>query len=162
MRYLKAGSRGQSAVEYLIVFSAALAVFASVTFTQMINPSSDAARDTLYLSQARTAVDSIAGTINTVYGNGRGAVKSASVQIDRTWAIQLDNAKNLVRVTVATGAGSENLEENLLYDITGAHSLSNLPAGVYTVIVEWPENANARENLRAVPDNKKIYIFIKP
>ncbi len=162
MRYPKLGSRGQSAVEYLIVFSAALALFATVTFTQMINPSSDAARDTMYLSQARTAADSIAGAINTVYANGRGAVKSISVQIDRDWTIQLDNAKNVIRITVATGTGSENLEDNILYKLNGGYSLANLPGGTYTVIVEWPENNNACENLHGAPENRKIYLSIKP
>ncbi len=163
MRRPSSDSRGQSAVEYLIIFSAALALFATVTFTQMINPSSDAANDSLYLSQARTAADSIAGAINVVYANGPGAVKSAAVQMDRSWDIQLDNSKNLVRVTVGTSTGGENLEDNLLYKLVSFHSLQNLPAGTYTLIVEWPENESFMENLyEDALAGKKIHICIRP
>ena len=163
MKYRRAALRGQSAIEYLIIFSAALALFVSVTFTQMINPSSEAASDSLCLSQARTAADAIAGSINTVYANGPGAVKSATVQIDRSWAVQLDNKKNVVRITVGISTGNENLEDDLLYKISSYHSLPNVPAGTYTVIVEWPENVTSRENIYGgALANKKIYIYIRP
>lgn len=163
MKYRESKSQGQSAVEYLIIFSAALALFVSVTFTQMINPSSEAANDSLYLSQAKTAVDAIAGSINAVYANGLGAVKSATVQIDRDWAIQLDNVKNVARITVRISTGSENLEDSLLYKMNYYHSLPNLSAGTYTVIVEWPENETAKENVYGgATTSKKIYIYIKP
>lgn len=163
MKSPKLDLRGQSAVEYLIVFSAVLVLFGSVTFTLMINPSSEAARDSVYVSQARTAADSIAGAIDTVYANGRGAVKSLTVQMDRSWTIQIDNSKKVLRIIVGTSRGNENLEDNLQYEILSYHALSNVSAGVYTVIVEWPENAVKLENLYGGSlDNKKIYIYLKP
>lgn len=154
--------RGQAAVEYLLIFSAVLAVFTAVTITQIITPASDAARDSLYLSQARTAVDAIAGAINTVYANGRGAVKSVSLQMDKSWTLQFDNATNKLRILVGISTGNENVEDNLCYKIKNNHSLSNIAAGTYTVIVEWPENMNIRENIYggALAD-KKIYIYIE-
>ncbi|MFH1821883.1 MAG: hypothetical protein ABH852_05550 [Methanobacteriota archaeon] len=155
--------RGQAAVEYLLIFSVALTLFASVTVVQLINPSSDAAGDTLYLSQARNAVDAIAGAINTVYANGRGAVKSVSLQIDRSWTLQLDNATNKLMITVGISTGSENVWDNLRYTIKKTQSISNIDAGTYTAIVEWPKNVNAQENIYdgALAD-KKIYIYINP
>jgi len=163
MKFPSLSARGQSAVEYLIIFSAVLSLFVAVTFSQMINPSSDAARDSLYLSQARTAADSIAGAINTVYANGPGAVKSSTLQMDKSWTIQLDNIKNVVRVNIETSTGGENLEDNLQYKVIGHHSISKVPAGTYTLIVEWLENENTQENLCVVSlASKKIYIYIRP
>ena len=155
--------RGQSAVEYLLIFSAVLVIFAGVTIGRMINPAQDAARDALYVSQARSAADAISGAIDTVYANGRGAVKSVSISMHCSWGLQLDNAKNKLRIIVDTSAGSENVEDNLRYEIDNYRSLSGIAAGTYTVIVEWPENKQIPENIdgRAIED-KKIYIYIRP
>ncbi|MDI6643337.1 MAG: hypothetical protein QMD95_04755 [Candidatus Hodarchaeaceae archaeon] len=155
--------RGQTAVEYLLVFSTALVLFASVTMAQMITPASDAARDSLYLSQARSAADAIAGAIDTVYANGRGAVKSVSFQMDTSWTLQLDNIGNKLRIIVETSKGTENVEDNLRYEVDNYHSLSGITTGTYTVIVEWPENGSIRENINSSAlANKKIYIYIRP
>jgi uncharacterized protein (UPF0333 family) len=154
--------RGQSAVEYMLIFSAALVLIASVTLAQMINPASEAARDTLYLSQARSAADAIAGAIDTVYANGRGAVKSISIHMDWSWDLQLDNVKNKLRITVETSKGNENAEDNLRYKINNYHSFLGIPAGVYTVIVEWPEDKQKLEGIDYRVDSSKIYIYIRP
>jgi len=155
--------RGQTAIEYLLIFSAVLMIFAAVTFAQMINPTSEAARDTLYLSQARSAADAISGAINTVYANGQGAVRSVSVSMDCGWGVQLDNVENKLRVVVQISQGTKNVEDNLRYKINNSHSLSNISSGTYTVIVEWPENEKILESIdsRAIGD-KKIYIYIRP
>lgn len=155
--------RGQTAVEYLLIFSTVLVLFASVTMVQMINPATDAANDTLYLSQARSAADAIAGAIDTVYANGPGAVKSVSFQMDKSWNLQLDNAENKLRIQILTSLGSENVEDNLRYEVDNYHSLSNIPSGTYTVIVEWSENKKKLENI----DNHdisggKIFVYIRP
>lgn len=156
--------RGQTAIEYLLVFSAVLVLFASVTILQMINPTSDAARDTLYLSQARSAADAIAGAIDTVYANGPGAVKSVSFQMDKSWDLQLDNVENKVRIIVENSTGGfVNVEDNLWYEIDNYHALSGITTGTCTVIVEWPDDNSVRENIdgSALAD-KKIYIYIGP
>ena len=155
--------RGQSAVEYLLVFSAVLVLFASVTMAQMITPAGEAARDALYLAQARTGVDAIAGAISTVYANAPGAVKSVSLQMDRSWTLQLDNIRNKLRVIIETSGGEKRVEANLRYQIDNYHSISGIPSGTYTVIVEWSENKSILEGIdtRALTD-KKIFIYIRP
>ncbi len=155
--------RGQSAIEYLLIFSAMLAIFATVTLGQMINPAQEAARDAMYLSQARSATDAISGAINTVYGDGQGAVKSVSFQIDQTWGLQLDNVANKLRIQIPTSRGWENVEDNLRYGVDNYHSLSNIPSGTYTVVVEWPDNQQKLENIddQAVGSGK-IFIYIRP
>jgi uncharacterized protein (UPF0333 family) len=155
--------RGQTAVEYLLVFSAILIMFATVSMAQMINPTSDAARDSLYLSQARSAADSIAGAIDTVYTNGPGAVKSVSFQMDASWDLELDNAGNKLRITVDTSEGTKRAEENLRYEIDNRHSLLNVSVGLYTVIVEWPDNASVLEGIDSseIADGK-LFIYIRP
>ena len=155
--------RGQSAVEYLLIFSAVLVIFAGVTIGRMINPAQDAARDALYVSQARSAADAISGAIDTVYANGRGAVKSVSISMDCSWTLQLDNAKNRLRIIVETSTGTKNVEDNLRYEIDNYHSLSGIAAGTYTVIVEWPENGRIPENIDgSALTGEKIYIRIRP
>ena len=155
--------RGQSAVEYLLIFSAALVIFAGVTIGRMINPAQDAARDALYVSQARSAADAISGAIDTVYANGRGAVKSVSISMDCSWSLHLDNVENKLEIVVQISQGTKNVEDDLRYEIDNYHSLSNISPGTYTVIVEWPENKQIPENIdgRAIGD-KKIYIYIRP
>ncbi len=155
--------RGQSAIEYLLIFSTVLVLFATVTLGQMINPGQEAAKDALYLSQARSAVDAIGGAINTVYSDGQGAVKSVSFQIDQSWGLQLDNAENKLRIQIQTSQRSENVEDNLRYEIDNYHSLLNISSGTYTVIVEWPEDGSISESIDSgALTDKKIYIYIRP
>jgi len=145
--------RGQSAVEYLLLFSAMLAIFGVVTFGQMINPMQEAGRDTLYLSQARSAADAIAGAVNSVYANGQGATKSVGFSIDQSWSLQL--TENKLTISLEISSGTENAESNLRYGFND--NLQNLSTGTYTVIAEWPGD---QEN--TVRDGYKIYIRIKP
>jgi uncharacterized protein (UPF0333 family) len=145
--------RGQSAVEYLLIFSAMLVILATVTLGQMINPAQEAGRDTLYLSQARSAADAIVGAMNSVYANGQGAVKSVGFSIDRGWSLELTGNNLIINLEISSGV--ENIEIDLRYGFND--NLQNLPAGTYTVIVEW---LGDQENL--VRDNYKIYIYINP
>ena len=145
--------RGQAAVEYLLIFSAVLVIFATVTLGQMINPAQEAGRDTLYLSQARSAADAIAGAINSVYSNGKGAVKSVSFPMDRNWDLQL--TENKLTISLEISSGTQNVQSNLRYGFDG--SIQNLSAGTYTAIVEWSSANNS-----LTQDNYKITINIKP
>ncbi len=158
--------RGQSAVEYLLIFSAVLVIFATVTFGQMINPAQEAGRDALYLSQARSAADAIAGAMDSVYANGQGAVKSVGFTMNCGWGLYLENAggEENVRINIETSERVENVRGSLRYGFND--SLQNLSAGTYTVIVEWPENVQINEGITpdapADIENNKIYIYIKP
>jgi len=145
--------RGQSAIEYLLIFSAVLVVFAMVTLGEMVNPTADAGRDTLYLSQARSAADAIAGAVNSVYANGQGATKSVGFSIDQSWSLQL--TENKLTISLEISSGTKNVESDLRYGFND--NLQNLSTGTYTVITEWGEN---QENM--VRDGFKIYIHIKP
>ncbi len=145
--------RGQAAVEYLLIFSAVLVIFAAVTFGQMINPGKEAGTDTLHLSQARSAADAIAGAINSVYSNGKGAVKSVSFPMDRNWDLQL--TENKLTISLEISSGTQNVQSNLRYGFDG--SLQNLSAGTYTAIIEWSSVNNS-----LTQDNYKIIINIKP
>lgn len=152
-------AQGQSAVEYLLVFSVVLIILSTVTLGMMITPSSEAASDTLHLSQARSAADAISGAIDTVYANGRGAVKTVSFTMGSAWDLELDNTQNKLRITVA----GNQVKDNLRYEIDNYHSLSNIPGGTYTVIVEWPEDVWVLENLDGSEiENKKIFVYIRP
>ncbi|MEW6592292.1 MAG: hypothetical protein AB1305_01175 [Candidatus Hadarchaeota archaeon] len=152
--------RGQTAVEYLLVFSTALLLIASVTVAQMTEPASAAAKDTLYLAQARQAVDAVAGAIDAVYSNGPGAVKSVSVQIDTDWILRLDNSDNMVKILVSTSGGTRTLVDNVHYEIDNYRS-ADIGSGTYLVIVEWSESKLENIDSRYTADNK-VYIYIQP
>lgn len=145
--------RGQSAIEYLLIFASVLVVFAVITLGEMVNPTAEAGRDTLHLSQARSAADAIAGAINSVYANGKGATKSVGFSIDQSWSLQL--TENKLTISLEISSGTKNLESNLRYGYND--NLQNLSTGTFTVITEWSDN---QENM--VRDGFKIYIHIKP
>lgn len=159
--------RGQSAVEYMFIFGAVLAVFAAVTVPQMVNPAKEASKDAFWVSQARAAVDVIANAINGVYANSERAVMTEVVSLDGNWELQIDNDSPKLRLGIATYSGTEWVEENLRYGFGNLglggldNSLSNIPSGSYVVIVEWTsEEAEGIDD--SALDNDKIYIFINP
>lgn len=145
--------RGQSAIEYLLIFSVVLVIFAIITLGEMVNPTEEAGRDTLYLSQARSAADAIAGAVNSVYANGQGATKSVGFSIDQSWGLQL--TENQLTISLEISDGTQNVESGLRYGFND--NLQNLSTGTYTVIAEW---SGGQDNI--VKDGYKIYIRIKP
>ncbi len=145
--------RGQSAIEYLFIFSVVLVIFAVITLGEMVNPTAEAGKDTLYLSQARSAADAIAGAVNSVYANGQGATKSVGFSIDQSWGLQL--TENQLTISLEISDGTQNVESSLRYGFND--NLQNLSTGTYTVIAEW---SGGQENI--VRDGYKIYIRIKP
>ncbi|MFN4133972.1 MAG: hypothetical protein ACK4GQ_06380 [Candidatus Hadarchaeales archaeon] len=151
--------RGQSAIEYMILFSTAMLILGAVTVAQMVNPATTAANDALYLSQARGAVDAITGAINTVYSNGPGAVKSVGFQMDTSWIIGIDNRWDRVWIVITTSRGIENIVENLRYDFENLFYAS-CSSGYWTAVVEWSESKS--ESLMVVNENRQIYLNIKP
>ncbi len=151
--------RGQASIEYMVIVAVALAIFASVTFAQIINPTSEASRDILRVSQARSACDAIANAINSVYGNAEGATKTVSVILLATWNLQLIESPSTLRLGIQTSRGIENIESNLRYAFD--NSLLNISAGSYTVIVEWSSVRDQGIDNRAI-ENNKIYIYINP
>ena len=153
-------TKGQSAIEYLLILSAMLFVLTAIVYPLLIVPARDSAGDTLTLSQARAAVQTIGNAVNTVYYNGRGAVMSGSFQMDKTWNLRIENGQNRVIIVVTDSSlTAENLGENLKYPVKSQHSLTSIPPGTYTIIVEWPENGALPENVWLGPtENKKLYI----
>lgn len=145
--------RGQSAIEYLLIFSVVLVIFAIITLGEMVNPTEEAGRDTLYLSQARSAADAIAGAVNSVYANGQGATKSVGFSIDQSWGLQL--TENQLTISLEISDGTQNVESGLRYGFND--NIQNLSTGTYTVIAEW---SGGQDNI--VKDGYKIYIRIKP
>ena len=150
---------GQTAVEYLTVFSAALVFIAVATTAQMIDPGKEHAQNSLYLSQARAAADSIAEAIDTVYANGPGAVKSIGIQMDTGWKLYLDNLENSVKVEVTLSDSSENLESSLYYPLDNYHS-AVVFSGFCTVIVEWSTASGASEGLQVDQENDRVLITL--
>lgn len=159
--------RGQSAVEYMFILAAVLAIFAAVTVPQMVNPAQEASRDVSRVSQARAAVDAIANAINGVYANSEGAVMTEVVSLDSGWELQIDNDPPKLKLGVSTSGGTEWVEDNLRYGFHNLglggldNSLSNISSGSYAVIVEWTsEGAEGIDD--SALDNDKIYIYINP
>ena len=148
--------RGQSSLEYILIIGVALIVLASITVARMVNPASESAGDVMIVSQARSACDTIADAINDVYGNAQGATKTVWVHLSEAWDLRTTKGPLKLRLSIGTSAGVENLESDLWYGFD--NSLLNIPAGGYTVIVDWP--IDGEEGIMRV--NDKIYIHINP
>lgn len=148
--------RGQSSLEYVLIIGVALIVLASVTIIRVINPASEGAGDVMRVSQARSTCDAIADAINGVYGNARGATRTAWVHLSSTWDLWMTKNPPKLRLGIRVSYGIENVDGNLRYSFD--NSLSGIPAGSYAVIVDWP--ADGKEGITMV--GNKIYIRINP
>lgn len=159
--------RGQGAIEYLTIFTAVLIVFAAVTIPRMVDPGRKAARDSLKVSQARSAADAITNAIDGVYANSQGAVITEEVYLDTAWDLQINNNPPRLRIGVWTSEGMENAWDNLRYGFPNLglgelkDELSNIPRGSYSVIVVWTSYAKEGIDDSALNDNK-IKIYINP
>jgi hypothetical protein len=149
---------GQTAVEYLAVFSAALFVIAVATTQHMIGPAERGAERSLALSQARTIADAVASAIDLVFASGPGAIRSVDASLNLEWGISLDNSTGVVRVIV----GNDNIEARLRYPVENFHQLSPIPPGEYTVVVQWAPRG-AQENIDgSALDRHMLYINLAP
>lgn len=150
--------RGQTAIEFLVCFSALL-IFLATGISRMATPVQEAASNTLFLSQGREAVELIGEAIDTVYSNGEGTIRSVNFKMDESWSLTFDHIQNVVCITLKTSQGEENLEKELNYDFENFHALFSLPSGSYLAVVEWSENS---ENINIDFQEKKIFIEIHP
>jgi hypothetical protein len=154
--------RGQTSVEYLLVLSIMLTLIYSISVAGMRDPARRAADNTLSLSQASAAADSMAAAIDAVYANGPGAVMSVGFETNGSWTLQLDNSGGVLRVRLSFASGPKDFDRALAYPIDNFHELTG-GSGTYTAIVEWPTEAGAVEELDGSElDNGKIFIRIKP
>lgn len=147
--------RGQSSLEYLLIIGVVFIMLASITVAKIINPASEGAGDVMRVSQARSACDAIVDAINGVYGNAQGATRTVWIYLSDIWDLQVFGNPPKLRLSIGTSYGTENVEDNLRYGFD--NSLLDIPAGNYTVIVDWPADG---EGLTRSDD--KIYVHINP
>ncbi len=148
-------TRGQSAVEYMLIVAAALIIFASVTYTMILSPSQKNSNDEMTRSQARLACDAISDAINDIYSNSSGAARTIYVSLSSEWNIYLTKNTSCLTLSVLTSRGIENVSENLRYSLDD--SLVHIASGNYAVIVDWWDNKE-----KIVMSDNKIYIHINP
>ena len=147
--------RGQAAVEYMLIAAAVFAIFGSITFAFMINPSQRGSDDTTRRAQIESACNAISDALNDVYSNAQGATRTVTVSLADTWSISFVKNPPSLRMSISTSYGTENVYENLRYSFNS--SLTNIPSGSYTVIVAWENTAE-----QIVRSGTKIYIRINP
>lgn len=148
--------RGQAAVEYMLIAAAVFAIFGSITFAFMINPSQRGSDDTTRRAQVESACNAISNALNDVYSNAQGATKTVAVSMAGVWNISFVKNPPSLKMSISTSSGTENVYEDLRYSFD--NSLTNIPSGNYTVIVEWWENKAEQ----VVKSGTKIYIRINP
>ncbi len=153
--------RGQTAVEYLAVFSVALVVIAVAAVARMIDPARESGESALVMAQAREAVDLIASAVDSVYASGPGSADGVTVRVDAVWSLILDNENSEVKIQVSTSGGVKEFQASLRYPLNGQHTLPNLSSGVYVVVADWP-TSNGGEGIEVVAENKIIRIHINP
>lgn len=148
--------RGQGAIEYFIIVAAMLVLFASLTVSQMVDPTSAAARTSSQVAQARSAADTIANAINGVYANSEGAVMTEFISLSRTWDLKT-NSDNL-QIGIEIDGEMKWAKSSLKHGFDD--SISNISSGSYTVIVKWA--SDEAEEINLDPENNKIHISINP
>jgi len=153
--------RGQTAVEYLAVFSAALVVIAVATAARMIDPARESGESALVMAQAREAADLIASAVDSVYANGPGSADGVIIRMDAVWSLILDNENSEVEIQVSTSGGVKEFQASLRYPLNGQYTLPDLSSGVYVVVADWPPSSGG-EGIEVVAENKIIQIHINP
>lgn len=159
--------RGQGSIEYFTIFAAMLVLFAALTVSNMVNPTSEAARTSRQVAQARSAADTIANAINGVYANSGNAVTTEAVSMDRRWKLQIGGTNDDwdLNVGINTPDGWKYVKENLRYSFKDQNfgELENsvsISSGTYAVIVEWSDSKEGIDDSQV--ENERIYLYISP
>ncbi|GAB4316260.1 MAG: class III signal peptide-containing protein [Methanobacteriaceae archaeon] len=130
-------SRGQVSVEYLLLLLVILIILGSVTIP-LIGSSIEASTDVSSVSDAKTAVESIANAADVVYSNGPGSVRTVNVYIPQN--TNLVTRGNNIGMNITYSQGTKFVNSTTYY------TFNNTSASVtnrwYKVTVRWVVGTN--------------------
>lgn len=146
--------KGQSSAEYLLVMAAFLAILASFTVPQMINPSRNASQNITSIGSARSACDEIASTMNGISTSGKDASDPITVSLLDKWSLETKSSPPSLKLGVKISG--EMMWENCNLEYGFDDSISNIAKGTYVVVVRWGENNSLTKT------ENKIFINLNP
>lgn len=130
-------SRGQVSVEYLLLLLVILIILGSVTIP-LIGSSIEASTDVSSVSDAKTAVESIANAADVVYSNGPGSVRTVNVYIPQN--TNLVTRGNNVGMNITYSQGTKFVNSTTYYAFNNATTPVNNQW--YKVTVRWVVGTN--------------------
>ncbi len=150
----KTGSKGQGASEFLIILALFLTILASFTIPSMVRPAFDSSSRVRKISEARTAGDQIASSINNIAWQGDNSRDTISVDISSQWALDMDS--DTVRVLVYGDGGTREVGNSIDYGFVDNIDKSS---GYYRIIIE---KVDAGEGITKSEDDHTIRIRLNP
>jgi uncharacterized protein (UPF0333 family) len=138
--------KGQVSVEYLLVILVIIIILGSVSIP-LIKSSISSSTAISQVSDAKTAVSSIANAVNVVYANGPCAKRTVNVYIPESTSLSIITTTNgsFLGMNIIYHNGtvngtdinaSKNVNQSVDYDNLG---LTSFPSkGWYNVQVYWP------------------------
>jgi uncharacterized protein (UPF0333 family) len=142
--------KGQVSVEYLLVILVIIIILGSVSIP-LVKSSISSSMGISQVSDAKTAVSSIANAVNVVYANGPGAKRTVSVYIPESASLTNSTTTTgsflVMGITYHNGTvngndinASKNVNQSVDYGNLG---LTSFPSkGWYNVQVYWPIGTN--------------------
>jgi len=111
-------SKGQASAEYLLLILVILIIMGTVTIP-LIGNSISSSSDVSKVSDAKTALTTIADAVNIVYSNGPGAKRTVNVYIPADGIITSDNAAKLIGMNIAVSNGTTKfVNASTSYNVT--------------------------------------------
>ena len=130
-------SRGQVSVEYLLLLLVILIVLGSVTIP-LIGSSIEASTDVSSVSDAKTAVESIANAADVVYSNGPGSVRTVNVYIPQN--TNLVTRGNNIGMNITYSQGTKFVNSTTYYAFNNAST--PVTKRWYRVTARWVVGTN--------------------
>lgn len=133
----KMDSRGQVSVEYLLLLLVILIVLGSITIP-LIGNSIEASTDVSTVSDAKTAVESIASAADVVYSNGPGSKRTVNVYIPQDTSLVARG--NNVGMNITYSDGTKFVNSTTYYTFNNTTATVNNQW--YKVTIQWPVGTN--------------------
>lgn len=149
-------SKGQASAEYLLLILVILIIMGTVTIP-LVGNSIGSTTATSQVSDAKTAVSTIANAVNMVYANGPGAKRTVTVYIPQDTTLTFDNKNKVMGMNInyydgtVGGAGktvSKYVNTTVPYNLNIINP--NLSKGWYDVTITWTAGSVAL-NVTCIP-----------
>jgi len=139
-------SKGQASAEYLLLILVIMIVMGYIV-VNLVGPSIGSSMAVSEVSDAKTAVSTIANAVNIVYANGPGSKRTVNVYIPQDTILTANN--NLVGMNINYYAGTvDGVDQTVLKYVNSTVPYNllivnpNLSKGWYDITITWNPGEN--------------------
>lgn len=136
-------SKGQASAEYLLLILVILIVMGFIV-TNLVSPSISSSMAVSQVSDAKTAVSTIANAVNVVYANGPGSKRTVSVYIPQATTLTANNkviGMNINYEDGANGTVTKYVNTTVPYNLIITNP--NLSKNWYDITITWSIGSSA-------------------